>query len=191
MNINPIKLIGNWDEGYALDFHVVSSVYLGIDEYGHDQYDNKRSYIGELLYQYKYKNMRENIDKIMDLVKPFLGQYIVSKSVDIIISAPSSNKNRKYQPAVEIAREIAKYLNILFIDKVLIKKTDEQSKNMDKSQKKISGTIVAAKRANKPYNLLLVDDLYSTGATLKECVKVLKEDINCKNIIVLTMTKTR
>lgn len=191
MNIYPIKLTGNWDEGYALDFHVVSSVYLGIDEYGYNQYDNKRSYIGELLYQYKYKNMQENIDKIMDLVKPFLDQYIVPKSVDIVISALSSNKSREYQPAVEIARGIAKYLNIPFIDEVLIKKTDEQSKNMDKSQKKISGTIVAVKRANKPCNLLLIDDLYDTGATLKECVKVLKEDINFKSIIVLTMTKTR
>ena len=105
-----------------LDFHVVSSVYLGIDEYGHPKYDNKRSYIGELLYQYKYKNVQKNIDKIIDLVIPFLDQWNVSKSVDMVISAPSSNKNREYQPAVEIARGIAKHLNIPFTDNVLRKK---------------------------------------------------------------------
>lgn len=146
MSINPIKLLGNWDDGYAMDIHVISSDYLGIDGYSHPQYDNKRSDIGELLYQYKYKNVQKNIDKIIYLVIPFLDQWNVSKSVDIVISAPSSKKNREYQPAVEIARRIAKHLNIPFMDDVLRKETDEQSKNMEKSQKKLTGTIVAVKR---------------------------------------------
>lgn len=38
--------------------------------------------------------------------------------------------------------------------------------------------------------MLLVDDLFDTGETLKECVKVLKEDINFRSVYVLTITKT-
>ena len=49
---------------------------------------------------------------------------------------------------------------------------------------------MAVKKANKPLNILVVDDLYDTGETLKECVKVLKEDINFKSFYVLTITKT-
>lgn len=35
MSISPIKLIGNWDEGYALDKHIISSIPIGEDVYGH------------------------------------------------------------------------------------------------------------------------------------------------------------
>lgn len=62
---------------------------------------------------------------------------------------------------------------------------------MSKDHKKLSGTILALKKANKKHNILLVDDLYSTGATLNECVKILREDQLLGKIYVLTMTKTK
>lgn len=37
-DINPIKLNGIWDEGYALNYHTISSVPIGADSYGHMRY---------------------------------------------------------------------------------------------------------------------------------------------------------
>lgn len=54
INISPIKLPGNWFEGFALDLHTISSEFLGYDEYGHEVFDTKRSEMGELLYRLKY-----------------------------------------------------------------------------------------------------------------------------------------
>ncbi len=32
VTINPIKLSGNWTEGYALDIHTIDSTFIGYDE---------------------------------------------------------------------------------------------------------------------------------------------------------------
>ena len=40
-------------------------------------------------------------------------------------------------------------------------------------------------------SILIVDDLYSTGATLNEVCKILKQDKNVGNIYCLVMTKTK
>ena len=43
----------------------------------------------------------------------------------------------------------------------------------------------------KTSNILVIDDLYSTGATLNETCKTLRKDSNVKNIYCLAMTKTK
>ncbi len=55
----------------------------------------------------------------------------------------------------------------------------------------IRGTIIKNGTFEKETNILIIDDLYSTGATLNEITKVLKSDKNVKNVYVLAMTKTR
>ncbi len=50
-----IKLKGNWKKGFAYDVHTLESVYLGVDQYGHDRWENTRSEMGELLYKLKYR----------------------------------------------------------------------------------------------------------------------------------------
>jgi len=190
MKINPIKLIGEWDEGYALDRHTISSEPIGEDVYGHMQFETRRSELGELLYGFKYKGKYNDLENIMNGIKPFLDQWSVLKTIDVILSVPPSIQ-RQYQPVNELAKAIATYLNVSFTDQVLQKSSNEQSKNMDRDHKKLTGTIISMKKAKRPFNILLVDDLYSTGGTIKECVRILRQDKNLKKIYILTMTKTR
>lgn len=192
MNINPIKLLGNWDEGYALDKHAISSIPLGEDVFGHMQFDTTRSEIGELLYYFKYRNKYDNLCEIIELAKPFLDSWKILKSVDLVLSVPSSNKDRLYQPAFEIAHEIAMYLKIPFADDVLQKSSSLQSKDMSYEEKQqLKGAITVTKKLVRRLNVLLVDDLYQTGVTLKECVNVLRKDLNVNKVYVLTVTKTK
>lgn len=72
MSINPVKLEGIWDQGYALDVHTLSSNYLGDDPYGNPRFDTKRSDMGELLFQLKYRNNIHVLDEITRLVIQFL-----------------------------------------------------------------------------------------------------------------------
>jgi hypothetical protein len=48
-------ITGNWDLGFTLDKHMLSSTPLGEDQYGHMKFDNKRSEVGEGVYQLKCK----------------------------------------------------------------------------------------------------------------------------------------
>lgn len=61
LNIKPIAITGPWSSGWALDLHTVSSVFIGDDAFGHPQFENKRSEIGELLYQFKYRGDRSGL----------------------------------------------------------------------------------------------------------------------------------
>ncbi|MBC2580587.1 ComF family protein [Clostridium sp. DJ247] len=193
MTINPIIITGNWNEGYALDFHTISSNYLGDDAFGRPQFDTVRSDIGQLVYDLKYHQNKDKISQITDLACTFLLNWDVNKKVDIIIPIPPSRKNRPFQPVYELSKSIGKKLNIPVTCDILSKDTDLESKNVDVSQKynAISGSISKHKKFIRTASILLIDDLFRTGATLTEACKVLRTDPNILNIYVLTMTKTR
>jgi len=185
MSINPQEIKGNWDKGYVLDRHIVSST-----SRSENHYDTTRSELGELLYQLKYRGMYEVAANIIALIKPFLTSFIELGGVSLVLPVPSSKK-RDFQPVDEIAMAISDYLGVQFSDLILEKITNIQAKNMSKTSRNLKGSIKANAKLAKPSNILLVDDLYETGKTLKECVAVLKDDPNIENIYVLAMTKTK
>lgn len=92
-----------------------------------------------------------------------------------------------------IACRIADHLKVGYADDILLKTSTNQLKDSapEDKLKQIEGSIQKIKMAQREHNVLLVDDLYQSGATLSECVKVLREDVMIKEIYVLTMTRTR
>jgi len=190
--VMAIKLNGIWDEGYAIDNHTVTSIPIGEDQHGHMQFQTVRTTLGELLYQYKYKNNRECLDEIIELSKPFIIQWLGHKNITSVLPAPPSNKNRSYQPVYEMAKKIAYVLGAAYNENVLAKCSVTQSKDLTAREKeKIGGTITKRAMAKRNQNVLLVDDLYQSGATLRECVKELRRDPHIGDIYVLTITKTK
>lgn len=192
MTINPIRIKGNWDEGYVLDRHIIKSSIIGIDGFGNSIYDTQRTELGELIYQIKYKKKYDKIEDAMKLIAPFIKQWESIQDVQSILAVPYSQK-REWQPVEEIAKRIADILpKAIFCENILLKTTNEQAKNLNLNSKNhLHGTIIQTKPAIKRHSILLVDDLYSTGTTLKECVEVLRNDRNIDQIYVLVMTKTK
>lgn len=76
---------------------------------------------------------------------------------------------------------------------VLRKLNHQQLKNISIENKldAIHGSIAKEKSFKRNVNILLVDDLYDSGATLNEAVNVLKTDKNVNEVHVLVMTQTR
>jgi len=165
MSINPFEINGNWDKGYVLDRHILKSVPKGENVYGHMQFDTTRTELGELLYQFKNQGKYDCLSDIMELVKPFLDTWEDLKDVDIVLPVPST-KPRNYQPAEEIAHEIAKHLDVSYLDGVLENIGSTQAKNIPKIDRNMKGSIKAAIKATKPHTILLVDDLFDTGSTI-------------------------
>lgn len=119
----------------------------------------------------------------------------ILKSYDTIIPVPisSERKNeRGYNQSELLAKELAKKLNIECVKNCLIKNKNiiEQSKlNKEERQKNIQGVYIL-KNKEKLINkkLLLIDDIYTTGSTVNECCKILKQ-ANPRKIDVLTIAK--
>lgn len=178
---------------YAMDVHTIRSIYLGEDKYGRPEFDNTRSEIGELVYQLKYKYKEEVVYDIIKMINPFLRRWKVINNVDLVIPVPPSKKDRKFQPVFLISEKIAESLNKP-IDLELLEKIDlKQLKNLgpEEKAKVISGSILKHKEFERNVNILVIDDLYESGSTLRETCDVLRKDRYVKNIYVLTMTKTK
>lgn len=137
--------------------------------------------------------------------KPFLGKIFAKSMVDIlvekkitadlIIPVPmhyTKYYERGYNQSEILAKYISKELGIKYNTRVLkkIKKTRVQSTlNAIDRRNNVMNTY-AVKRKNKIYGktILLIDDIYTTGATVNECSKVLKEN-DVGKIIVVTIAR--
>jgi competence protein ComFC len=100
---------------------------------------------------------------------------------DIIVSVPMPAKRKRargYNQAYLLAKSIGKHYSGLVSDKVLkrIKETESQ-KGLDKAhrEKNLEGAFEANSRIDiKGKEILLIDDIMTTGTTLRECSRALK-----------------
>jgi predicted amidophosphoribosyltransferase len=184
-----IRINGAWTDGYSLDRHTISSEYIGEDVYGNKQYKTVHTDVGELLYRLKYNGHHDTSDAIVEKAGVFLDEWLRDKKIDIVLPAPPT-KLREIQPVFLIAEGIAKRYRLPYSDAVLAKNADIQAKDMTKSEKDMRGGVKLLKFAKRRCNILIVDDIYSTGSTLGECVRVLRSDKLVQDVYVFTVTKT-
>ena len=187
-----IRLEGNWKRGLAFDVHTLSSTYLGVNEYGHDEWENTRSEIGELLYQLKYRADARKVRKIVKLLDKIKG----IESMDYIVPVPSTNKHRRIQPVVEIARSLGERRDVEVLEGVLCKRSGgPELKNVTDVEERESllrdKLYLEEADVLEGANVLVVDDLYRSGATLTVATELLYEQGGVNDVFVLTMTKTR
>lgn len=90
-------------------------------------------------------------------------------------------KKRGFNQSEEIAKEISLYLNIPIISNALsrTKQTASQTKlNKEERKKNVKGAFKinpATRNLIKNKNILVVDDVFTTGSTIEECAKVLRQ----------------
>jgi predicted amidophosphoribosyltransferase len=180
MNVNVKEITGNWDRGYVLDKHTLSSTFIGYNESGHPLFDTKRSEVGEALFQLKYRNGR---DQVASLAKQVATSIVpLFEKVELIIPMPASNL-RAWQPVDEVAKELGNMISVPVIEGVLVKVPQEtqgpQLKNLHTKEEKLAALagIFAVKDviANSGrWNALLFDDLFDTGASMEAVTALLR-----------------
>lgn len=119
----------------------------------------------------------------------------ILQSYDTIIPVPISKKRQKergYNQSYLIAREIAKRTNLRLENNCLfkIKNIIEQSKlNKEERLKNIQGVYeLQNEEILHNRNIILIDDIHTTGSTVYECCKILKK-AKPEKIGVLTIAK--
>ncbi len=191
VNISPMKLPGRpWVEGYVLDYHTISSTPTGDPYY---RFDTKRTELGELLFRLKYHaGGNVVVADIVDTAEQFVGGW--KSPIDCVVSAPPS-LNRKTQPAVEVARELAARLGLPVFENAVVKvKATPQMKNIDdwsERQRVLAEAVQAGGSDVKGKSILLFDDLIESGSTLRRAAEVLLKDGGARAIYALVLTRTK
>ncbi len=107
--------------------------------------------------------------------KEFIGE------VDLVTGVPSSTDNtlqRGYMPAVALAKGISMYTGKPFRRTLFLVGSKEEQKNLDRKQR-IENAGKGLKVVNKSYingkNILIVDDVCTTGSTMSAVAALLKQ----------------
>jgi len=191
MEVNIRQILGNWDLGYSLDKHTLSSTPKGYNEHGHMQYDTVRPPAGEALFQLKYRSDYTQIPIIATQMHNSFAQYF--SSAGLVIPMPPS-KQRHRQPVVEIARELAHLMNKPCYENLLVKTTATPAmKDVATREEKVNTLInaftVTDQLNDGLYDVLLIDDLYDTGSSLEAATQVLRGYNKLRHIYVATVTR--
>ena len=191
MRVALRQIAGPWADGWVLDKHSVSSTYTGDDAQGRAQFDTVRTEAGEATYRLKY---RQQWDQAGPLARA-LADHIYPKfdRVGFIVPMPAS-KRRYRQPVTAVALELGKIVKVPVLTDLLRKQhrggalKDLQSKSEKTAALRGSFSINDRIRQQGPWNALLIDDLYATGASMEAACRSLHTYRKIRSVYVASMT---
>ncbi len=176
---HPRPLVGSWQTGWSLGFH--SRITGG---------DWSRSGVGDLTYRLKYDGdisvLPALIQQTLDLFQahPELNQAVT------IVPVPSSTE-RKVNPVHVFCEALAGKIKIPM--QTLVAKTrqtqpQKEMKTLAQKRANVAGAF-AVRGDVKERRILLVDDLFDSGATLDEITRLLLQH-GAARVHVLALTRT-
>lgn len=185
------QIYGNWNLGYVLDKHTISSIPIGTNAYGHTVFDTTRTEVGESLYQLKYKG---DWTQVEGLAAELVGT-LCPKFPNIGMVLPmAASKPRQRQPVTELAQAVGRILNVPCFPEMLIKAPNGKSlKDLNLKADKLEAlqgllSVNEIITTEGSWNALLIDDLFHTGASLESACAALKSYGKVKNIYVAALS---
>jgi ComF family protein len=135
----------------------------------------------DLVHEFKYKKITSLAREFTALTVSFMKKYALGKNIDIVSSIPMHPVRifkREINPSHILAKEIAKTLGLEYSNKLLKKARNTPPQSRLKKDKRLDN-IKDSFSVNKAFdiknkNILLIDDLLTTGSTVNECAKLLK-----------------
>lgn len=191
---NPMKLEGAWRFGWALDVHTRSSIPLGPDSNGREQFETTRSVLGELVYQLKYRGQGQEASKIAAIMAEFLRTKPNSLAfMEVLVPMPPSTE-RPIQPVAEITRELGtllgKPVSLNSIKKVRETPGLKGIQDPEERRELLDGAFQGDPGQLSGKGVLLVDDLYRSGSTANAVTLALLE-AGASRVYFLAATRTR
>jgi len=190
---SPMKIVGRWREGFVLDYHVLSSLYVGDDELGRPRFDTRRSEVGELLYLLKYRSDTSVVDELAETMADFVRRW--NSGAEVIVPVPPTRVSRAHQPVLLLARALGQRLSLPVVERAVAKtKETPQLKDVFDYNERLSllaGAFTLSPEEVRERRLLLFDDLYRSGATMNAVASALYDEGGAAEVYALAMTRTR
>lgn len=174
----PLALPGPWSHGIALGMHAQEAE------------GTERSEIGELLVRFKYGGERS----LARMLGEALAKAVAPRRPEVVVHIPSSRRHA-FEPACELARTTTRALGVRCLPRfiALTRAVQPQKDLTSLSEKKenVRGAF-KVRRAEliRGRRVLIVDDVYDSGATLEEAWRVVDE-AGAADITVAAVTRTR
>lgn len=143
-------------------------------------------FVKKLIRQFKYepwiKELAKTLASIIIAYFNLLEKSLAFYQDFILVPIPLAKKRerrRGFNQATELGRELTKLLNLSLAEDSLlkIKETPPQIELQKRERLESQKGVFLVKNSGKikRRKILLVDDVYTTGATMEECAKVLKK----------------
>ena len=156
--------------------------------------------IQKLIYDYKYHSIRSlsvPLTRILlSTLTSILSELPFSLEDAFIIPIPLSKtrmRERGFNQSEDITNEIIKYIPELKSKNNILKRitSGPQQAKTHSAQERIIATknTFVAERNDERSNIILVDDVFTTGATAEDAIRALKK-VGYKRILVATIAKT-
>lgn len=188
-----MRIPGPWDDGFALDFHTSSSVFVGHDATtGHPVFETQRPELGERLFQLKYRGDRSAVAPIAEAAAGFLRSW--SPGIEVVVPAPPS-RARSIQPLIEIAAALGGLLD-LPVEAASVRRIRETPELKDLYEygqrlEALAGAHTIDGDSLRGRRVLLLDDLYRSGATLNALTRLVRAEGGASAVFALALTRTR
>lgn len=176
-----LSCLKNINRLYDIDSEIISYGYYG-------------SVLKQLILNLKYKRDFSS----GDILAGFLLEYIkdnVEYNKYVLSYIPISKKTKKtrgFNQCEYIAKKVAKKLNIEVVETLVKVKDTTEQKRLNKHERieNIKGAFKVKKGIDiSDYNIILIDDVTTTGSTMMEATKILQQN-SAKNIKLLTLAKS-
>jgi len=151
-----------------------------------------------LIHYFKYKRVKNLAPVLGEILIKYLDNLslsIVNSQGSIVIPIPlhyRRERERGFNQAKLLAKIVAHHFNLTLIEALKkIKNTKPQAKikDIEKRMKNISNCFaIKSPEMIQNKNIILVDDVFTSGATLTEAVKTLKQN-GAKKVIALVLAK--
>lgn len=132
------------------------------------------------IYQFKYKNRRVYGEFYAKEMARLYGKLIAQWGIEVIVPVPLHRKKKRlrgYNQAQIVAECLGKLLGLPVVSKAIVRKryTKPQKTLNDKERRKNVKHAFEVKKGLENYkNVLVIDDIYTTGSTIDEIAGELK-----------------
>lgn len=136
-----------------------------------------------LIYSYKYNRKKIMAKLIAELIKDEFYYVLRREKIDVIVSVPVSRK-RKSERGYNQVDEILNCLEVNYVQIERVKNTKKMAEILDEEERNrnIKGAFKISENIDfRNKNILILDDIVTTGATLREIKNSILEQFEGKN----------